>query len=119
MKSLAANLSRKKPRQQRETISHFSGQDNNELHLSSLQSLAYPKGRPNDIAIHPIPGGYFESNTPTPAIPWTSSTISRGICDFWKSQRIKARKVARLAVGSFKRLIFSSKKRDFPFQLIS
>lgn len=67
MKSLASNLSRKKPCQQRETISHFSGQDNNELHLSSLQSLAYPKGRPNDIAIHPIPGGYFESNTPTPA----------------------------------------------------
>jgi len=50
-----------------ETISHFSGQDNNELHLSSLQSLAYPKGRPNDIAIHPVPGGYFESDTPAPA----------------------------------------------------
>lgn len=78
------------------TISHFSGQDNNELHLSSLQSLAYPKGRPNDIAIHPVPGGYFESNTPAPA---TRGRAIVSLVAYVTSETrgyIEARKVTRL-----------------------
>lgn len=79
-----------------ETISHFSGQDNNELHLSSLQSLAYPKGRPNDIAIHPVPGGYFESNTPAPAIRGRATVSLVAYVTSETRGYIEARKVTRL-----------------------